>query len=354
MVWYCTREAVKAALFEMETARSNAQVDAAIEQGARDVDGLLTWSHIAPTLATKYFDYPSRTSRPPSWRIWLNHNPLLTVEQITTDNGATLLTPGSYFLRPDNDAPYNRVEINLGGSASWSSSSTHQRAIAITGTWGLSNVRRSVGTLAGTLGATASATASLTWTTARFGVGDVLFVDSEAMIIRERSFVDTTQNLAADLDASDAATTVSVPDGTAYAVEEVLLIGGERLYVVDIAGNTLTVKRAWDGSQLAAHTTGADIYALTGIELDRAQLGTTIASHSSSASVYQWVPEGDVSALNVGYAISTLLNQRSGYARSLSAASDTAVEVSGRSLAKLEADVDRKWGRSGARTRAIV
>lgn len=354
MVWYCNRESVKAALFEMETARSNAQVDAAIEQGARDVDGLLTYSHIAPTLATMYFDYPSRTSRPPSWRLWLNEHPLLTAQQVTTNNGATLLAPGTYYPEPANSPPYNRIEINLGGTASWSSASTHQRAIAVQGVWGLSNTRRSVGTLAGALGATESATASLTWTTARFGVGDVLFVDSEAMIIREKTMVDTGQNLAADLAADDAATTVSVPDGTAYAVEEVLLIGGERLYIVDIAGNTLVVKRAWDGSQLAGHTTGADIFALTGIELDRAQLGTTIAAHSSSAAVYQWVPEGDISALNLGYAISTLLNQRSGYARALSAASDTAVEVSGRSLAKLEADVDQHWGRSGARHRAIV
>lgn len=354
MVWYCNRESVKAALFEMETARSNAQIDAAIEQGARDVEGLLGWEYIAPTLATVYRDYPSRTARAASWRIWLDQYPLLTVQQITTDNGATLLAPGTYYPEPANSPPYRRIDINLGGAASWSSASTHQRAIAVQGIWGLSNTRRSVGTLAGTLGATESATASLTWTTARFGVGDVLFVDSEAMIIREKTMVDTGQNLAADLAADDAVVTVSVPDGTAYAVEEVLLIGSERLYIVDIAGNSLTVKRAWDGSQLAAHTSGADIYSLTGIELDRAQLGTTIAAHSSSAAVYRWVPEGDIDELNQGYAISTLLNKRSGYARALNSASDTAVEVSGRSLAKLEADTDRRWGRSGARHRAII
>lgn len=353
-IWYTSRESVKAALDEAETARSNAQVDDAIEKGARDVDALChrEVDGFAPLLATRYFDYPSQTGRPPSYRMWFGQYSLLSASAVVA--GGTTLTAAQYYLRPDHGPPYNRLEINLGGTGALSSGSTHQRAIAITGLWGVENTRKSIGSIVGTLAGTVGATASLSWTTARFGVGDVLFLDSEAVVIRDRTFVDSGQNLGTALDADDADTAVAVSDGTAFAVEEILLLGAERMRVVDIAGNTLTVKRAWDGSQLAAHTASptTDIYALTGVELDRAQLGTTIAAHTGS-TVYRWVPPGLPSALNRAYALDTLLQERSGYARVISAGQDAAVEVSGRGIAKLESDVLRTYGR-GIRTRAIV
>jgi len=353
-IWYCTRESVKSALDEAETARSNAQIDDAIEQGARDVEGLTHRESFAPVLATRYFDYPSQTGRPPSWRLWLGHHALLSLTSLTAGGGTQTITPAQYLLEPINSGPpYNRIEINLGGSGSFSAGSTHQRAIAATGLWGVSNERTSIGSLSGSLAGTVGATASLAWTTARFGVGDLLFVDSEAVIITERTFVDSTQNLGATITASEADTTIAVSDGTGFAVEEIISIGSERMRIVDIVGNSLTVKRAWDGSQAAAHSINADIYALTGVELARAQAGTTIAAHSASAVVYRWVPPGLVATLNRAYALNTLLQERSGWNRALQTSQDTAVEFSGRGIAKLERDVVARYGRV-ARTRAIV
>jgi len=354
-LWYCTRESVKTALDEAETARTNAQIDDAIESGSRDVEGLCHRETFAPILATRSFDFPSRSDRGPSWQVRFNGLDLLSATTVTSGGGTTTLTPGQYFPEPRNEGPpYDSIQINLGGSASFDSGATHQRAIAVTGLWSAAADRRvSVGTLSGTLAASTTATATLAWTTARFGVGDILIIDSERMVITERTFVDSTQNLAAGLTDDASATAVSVADGTGFAVEEIIKVGVERMRIVDIVGNTLTVIRAWDGSQLATHTLGDDVYALTGVELARAQAGTTLAAHSASAVVERWVPPGSVAKLARAYAINTLLGERSGWARAISASSDTAVELSGRGIAKLEADVMRPFGRK-ARHRTIV
>ncbi len=357
MVWYCTRESVKTALDEAETARSNAQVDDAIEQGARSVEGLCHRPDgLAPLSATRYFDYPSRTSRAPSWRLWLGPHKATSVSQLTVGGGVTTVAASDYFLEPVNDGPpYDRIEIDLGGPASLNSGTTHQRAVAVTGIWGWTEERRSVGVLTGILAASPTATAALSWTTARIGVGDVLWINDERMFITERTFVDSTQNLQTSLTASEADVTVAVTSGAAFAVDEILLIDAERMRVIDIAGNNLIVKRAQDGSQLAAHTAPtADIYALTGVELDRAKLGTTLASHAVDAVVYRWIPPGLIATLNRAYAINVLVQERVAWARAMQAAAgEAAVEFGGRGIAKLEADVIRIYGRR-ARTRAIV
>lgn len=343
-VRFCSRASVKRALAELETARSNEQVDDAIEDGARDIEKLLHYSAIAPTLATHRFPYPDR-HRTPSWRLWLNQHPLLSVTSFTTGGGATTLTPSQYLLEPDDGPPYREVQINLGGSGSFSSGDSWQRATAITGLWGLENTRKQVGSLAGTLAASTTATASLTWTTARFGVNDVLFIDDEAVIISELTYVDSGQNAADALDSDAADASLTVADGTGFAVDEVIQIGTEAMRVDAITGNVLTVTRAWDGSQLTTHLLGADVYALTGVELDRAQLGTTLAAHSTSAAVYRWVPPGPIATLNRAYALMTLLQERSGWGRTVQASSDTVIEVSGRGIKNLETDVVRDYGR---------
>jgi len=358
-IWYCTREAVKTALDELETARSNAQIDDAIAQGAGDVEGLCDrgtgpFAPFAPIYGTAYADYPAQRARGRSWRIRLDHT-LIDLDAITVDNGATTLNVADVNLEPRNDGPpFRSLEVDLSTSAAWSSSGTHQRAVAMTGLWGWTNERETIGTLAGTLAATTGATASMSWTTARFGVGNLLFIGAEAMIITERSFVDSTQNLGAGLSADSADTLVTVSDGTGFAVDEILSVGGERLRVVDITGNTLTVKRAEDGSQLAAHSLGADIYALTGVQLARAQAGTTIAAHSASAAVERWRVPPLLTALNRAYAINNLLQDRAGWAR-VAGTGEAAREFTGRGIAQLEADVMRVFGPGeGARHRAIV
>lgn len=346
MIQYCTRESVKTALDEAETARSNAQIDDAILSGARDVEGLCNRPDyaFAPYLATRYFDWPSRYSRQPSWRLRFGGLTLISATAVTTDNGATTLTPSQYYLEPVNSPPYTSLETNLGGSGSLSSGDTHQRAVGITGLWGWTNDNVAIGSLSANLASSHTASAALAWTTARFGVGDILLIDDERMVITDRDFVDTTQQLGADLTASESDVTVSVTDGTAFAADEIISIDGERMRVIDIIGNVLYVKRAQDGSQLAEHTaTTADIYALTGVTLERAVLGTTLAAHLSAATVYRWKPPPLLTTLNRAYALNTLLQERSGYAR-VAGVGESAREFTGRGIAALESDVFRTFG----------
>ena len=347
MVWYVTREAVKTALDSKETARNNAQVDRAIAAGTRAVDGL-TKRRFAPQLATRYFDWPSEDRRAYG-KLWLDGDELVSVTTLTA--GGTEIAASDYFLRPDDGPPYNRIEIDRASSAVFAAGDTSQRSIAITGLFGYDLIEEPVGELTSALDADPDDTASIQWNTARIGVGDVLRIDSERMIVESKSMVDTTQNLATPLTASMANDTVAVADGDAFSVDEVILLDAERMLVVEIAGNNLTVKRAWDGSTLAAHT-ASDIYSLSGVGVDRAELGTTLAAHSSSAVVYRHVFPAPIQSLALAEAITQLQGETSGYARTVGSGDAARSEPFGRGLDILRRQVRVNYGRK-ARMRVV-
>ena len=310
-VFYASRETVKAALDVKETARSNAQVDRAIEAASRQIEGSLH-RRFYPQFDTRSFDWPnSQRARP--WRLWLDANELVSVMSMTS--GGVTIPPSNLTLYPDAGPPYNRVEIDIGSASAFSSGDTHQQSISITGVYAGCHLDEApAGVLAGAV-ATIGATTVNVSDAAAVGVGDLLRVDTERMIVTGRSMLDTGQNLGADLAASAAAVTVAVTTGSEYAVDEVLLIGSERMLVVDIAGNALTVKRSWDGSVLAVHTAGADIYAPRALTVERGALGTTAATHLTAAPIARHVPPGPVVALCVGLSLAQVLGEQSGYAR---------------------------------------
>jgi len=338
--WYCTREDVKSALDVKETARNNAQVDRIVEAASRTVEGYLH-RKFYPQLATRYFDWPNR-AHGSSYRIWLDADEVISVTTLTA--AGTAISAADYFLEPANSGPpYTHLELDRGSSASFDSGDTHQRAIAMTGLFGHSAETEAVGELTATLEADVDDDATLSWTTARVGVGDILLVDDERLVISDRSMVDSTQNLQSALTASMADDVVAVTTGSGFGVDEVILLDSERMLIVDIAGNNLTVKRAWDGTTLAAHT-GSDIYALTGITVKRAQFGTTLAEHTTGDTVYRHVVPGLVKDLTVAEAVNQLLQETSGYARQVGAG-DHIQELFGRGLQKIRDDATRRYGR---------
>jgi hypothetical protein len=355
---YCTREDVTGALDVKLTARSYRQVDRAVASGTRSVEGLLHRT-FRPVLATRYFDWPNHQYAR-AYRLWLDADELVSVSALVA--GGVVIPPTDYFLEPANSGPpYNRIEIDLSSSSAFAAGDTHQRAIAVTGVYmGCELVEEQVGDLTSTLDADIADTASATWTSAFIGVGDVLRIDSERMIVTEKTMVDSGQNLGGGgLAASMADTTVPVADGTAFAVGVVLRLDSERMLLVDKAANNLTVKRAWDGTVLASHSAGVDVYTLTGVELDRAQLGTTLAAHTSGADIIRHLVPPLVRELNVAEAINTIQQEGSGYARrsglgeergSGQARSD--IEASGRGLDDLREQAWTAFARK-ARTRAI-
>ena len=92
--------------------------------------------------------------------------------------------------------------------------------------------------------------------------------------------LDSTYNVQSDMTAQQNNVTISA-SGSGFNVGEVILVDSERMLIVDIAGNYLTVKRAWDGSVLAIHSTGADIYTLRLLTVTRGALGTTAGTHDT-------------------------------------------------------------------------
>jgi hypothetical protein len=350
-IWYCTREDVTSALDVKLTARNYRQVDRAIESGARSLEGLLHRT-FRPVVKTLYFDWPAPPYTSPSYRLWLDGDEIISVTTLTA--GGTVISSADYFLEPANSGPpYRRIEIDRSSSAAFAAGDTSQRAIEAAVLAGWRNDEEQVGDLTSALDADVTDTASATWSSPYVGVGDVLRIDSERVIVTEKTMVDSGQNLGGSgLTALASAVTVTVTDGSAFAAGTVLLIGSERMLVVDIAGNDLTVKRAWDGTVLAAHSAGVDIYTLTGVELARAQLGTTLAAHTSGADIYRHLVPGLVRELNIAEAINTIQQEATGYARRSglgeargSGKPNSDVEASGRGLDDLRDQAYTAFGR---------
>lgn len=348
---YCSREDVTRATDVKETARNNAQIDRAIEAAVDAVSGLLHRDFL-PWTGVRYFDYPNHSYARP-WRLWLDRNELISVTTLRVDGN--LLAASDYLLRRSDgltEPPYTHLEIDLSTSASFSSSTTHQRAIAITGVFGHSAKTTPGGELAEPLDA--SETGVDVTDSSRIGVGDLILTGSERMTVTAKTMADTGVNIDAGdsltASASDTSITMSTTTG-APAVDEVILIDSERMLVVDVAGTTLTVKRAWDGSVLATHAGSADIYAPRTLTVLRAAQGTTAATHSTAATVYRHVVPGIIRQLAIGEAIAWLNQEGAGWART-AGSGESEREVVGRGLAQLRDQARTSYGRQ-ARKRAV-
>ncbi|MGW5616275.1 hypothetical protein [Streptomyces sp. NPDC003877] len=350
---YATREDVMRALDVKLTARNARQIDRALQSASRDVDALCHRS-FAPETATKSFNYPGPQAGRP-WRLWLDANELLSVTTLTS--GGITIASTDYFLEPNEyGPPYNRLEIDLDSSAAFSSGDTHQRAITVTGLWGYRNDETTVGALAAAVASTTATTITVNGAaSAEIGVGSVLRIGSERMLVTNRTMADTGQDVGgAGLTAQQNSVSLTVADGSAFAVDEILLIESERLLIVDIAGNTLTVKRAFDGSVLATHAAGADIYAARALAVERGALGTTAATHADAASVVRWDPPGPVRDLALAEAINRITSEQAGYSRTRKTGDGGTGEraLDATALATLRKQVYDSHGRKG-RVRSV-
>ncbi|MEV6181348.1 hypothetical protein [Streptomyces sp. NPDC052015] len=350
-IWYATREDVMRALDVKLTARNSAQIDRALESASRGVEDLCH-RRFYPVQATRYFDWPSSQYRP-SWRLWLDDNELISLTTLVS--GGVTIPSTDYFLEPNRSGPpYSRIEIDLDSSAAYGGGDTHQRDIQVTGLFGYRNTETQVGALAEALDASETAVDVNAATSAVVGVGSIVRVDSERMIVTGRQMLDTGQNVGGSgLTILPNNVTLTVSDGTAFAVDEILLVESERMLIVDIAGNNLTVIRAWDGSVIAAHAAGVDIYAARRLTVRRGALGTTAATHADATSLHRWDPPGLVRDLTIADAINRVLQEQAGYARtSKTSTGAKSVSVETLSLETLRTQTYTAHGRK-ARLRGV-
>lgn len=343
--WYCTREEVKEALDFQDGKATNGKVDRACDMAARAVESFCNRTFY-PQIDTRYFDWPNYQYAN-SWRLWLDGNEVLAVTSLTA--GGTAISADDYFLEPNTyGPPYNRIEMDLGSSASFSSGSTSQRSVAVAGVFGYTDETDNVTTLAAS--GSSSAT-SLTVASANdLGVGSILKIDDEWIIVTEKRMTSTGQTLQTPLTATKNDVVVSVTDGSVFSEGDVILLDAERMKVTEIADDSLIVVRAWDGTVLAAHT-GSTVNAPNSLVVQRGALGSTAATHTNGSTVGVLVLPGLVRQLAVAEAVNTLLQESSGYARSEGQESNNPSDI-GRGLQGLRDLVKRKYARK-ARIRGV-
>lgn len=342
-VRYATREAVKVSLDVNQTARTDALVDDALDAATISVDGLLR-REFRPIKTTYSYDWPNNLQYARTWTLWLDGQPAQLITLASATSGGTTLNPGNLILQPTHlGPPFNSVEINLGSGSSWNSgSSTWQQSIALTGTWGYRLDYVSAGTAAAAIDESQT-TISVT-DSAVVGVGDFLLVDAEWLNVTDKRSLTTSQTITADLAASLTVDSVT-PSGGTFHVGELLTVDTERMLIVDILGSALVVKRGYDGSTLAAHTTGATIYAQRTLVVERGSRGSEAGTHSSGATIRRHDVPALARSLAIAEAQNTILSRRSGYARTVGSG-DNEQEASGRGLGQLRRDAMAALGRT--------
>ncbi|MDN5857150.1 MAG: hypothetical protein L0H84_00880 [Pseudonocardia sp.] len=344
---YCTREQVKGALDVAETARADTQIDRLIGAASRAVEGL-THRRFYPELATRSFDWPNPSSRRP-WRLWLDQHELIELTAIAVDG--TNLDLAGVFVEPAADGPpFTRIELDRSATtSSFGYGTTPQRRIAVTGLWGYRADTAPAAQLAAQL--TDSATTVDITASAEVGVGSLLQIEDERMQVTGRAMLTTGQTLQAPLTGNKADTSVQVVDGTGFVVGEVVLVDAERMLIVDIASNTLVVRRAFDGSTLAGHTVAATVYAARRLTVTRGVLGTTAVAHLANTPMLRHVVPELVEQLTIAETLVGLGRQQSGYARVVGSG-DAIRAAPGGDIRDLRDQVRTRYGRK-ARRKAV-
>lgn len=342
---YCTRERVAAAADIKATAWLDGEIDLAIEQGSRAVDRLCrrgdeTRPAFAPWSGTIEYDWPT-LNESGVYRRWLGPHALLTIGTVTT--GGEDVSTSAIGYPPEYGAPYDALDLDQADGQTYTTTDgIGQHSLSISAsTWcatPINELTMSGWTLTGTITSGAVTAGVL----AQVGVGSLIRIGNERMIVTDRTWAATTDTDT--LTASMADMVLAVADGTTYVRGDTLTLDSERVRVRDIVGNGLIVQRAVDGSALAAHT-AATIYALRTCGVARGALGTTAAAHTAGDPVYVYRFPAIVEQLAVAYALDQRAQETSGYGRKQTGVSnDTA--TSGNGVPALEQRVISAYGRT--------
>lgn len=353
-IWYATREQIKDSLEIAHSAWSNALIDRNLEASSRSIEGFLH-RRFYPELRTIKKDWPNYQLAP-TWQLWLESEEIIRLDTLTS--GGTTIPGSDRFLRRGDDRdepPYSLIELDLSTASAFGGGLTFQRSVSILGLFGYDDTNTSVpahGQLGGNINSSVQTLVINPLNGAlNVGVGSLILIGTERIVLTNRRMSDTTQNLQTTMNAEHSDVTVDVTDGTAFAVEEVILIDAERMRINDIAGNNLIVSRAWDGSVLAAHSANADVYALRTFTAQRGVLGSTAASHTLADSM--WAHDyGIVNELCVAETVVALEQNSSAYARTVGSGA-SAREATGAGLEDIRRRAMAARGRSGARHGAV-
>lgn len=347
--WYVTREQVMRRADIKISAYRSAEIDDACASASRDVDRLCQIGDeqragLAPWTGALTFDWPV-SNNSDTFRFYLNQYGLYSISSVVS--GGTDITT-NVLPWPRSGPPYKAIDVDAASSDSLDfTSGTGQESLVITGVWTRAALDEKTNA-SWLLGSSPNSSTTAVTLNMPVEIGQVVRVGSERMIVTDKAWASSGQT--GTLASSNAAESLAVSDGTAFFVGEELLLDSERVLVRDIAGNTLTVKRAVSGSTLAAHT-AATIYYARSATVERGTLGTSAASHTSGAQLYVYRPPALAAQLAQAYAMDRLAQESALYARTIGSGENVR-NASGRAIANLENDVMVAYGRQ-LRHRAV-
>jgi hypothetical protein len=290
------------------------QVDRNIETASDTVEDICK-RIFYPQYQTRYIDWPNFQYAYP-WTVWLDQHELADQPSLFV-TGALLPEPivipvGNFICRPINTGPpFTYIELRRDLNSFFGANSTPQLDIGITGPFGYWTKTRSAGALASAITDTTGATVTVTQGDTP-GCGDTMVVDSERMVVQEKSAVNSGIEFNAWTTASAADNAWSFPSGNWFP-GEVLTIDQERMLVLSVIGSNMTVKRAWDGTILAQHTSGM-VWVDRQLTVLRGSCGTTAATHSNAAPVSINSYPGLVKQLALAEALVGVTQEPSAYA----------------------------------------
>ena len=344
---YTTREDVQRALDIAPSLIDYARIDRAVQSASEDIDGL-THRRFFFSYETHYWDWPNFQYSYP-WRIWLDQAELASVTApyapVVTTGGSTIpssqifwRTGGSWNYGP----PFSAVELNRSTTAAFGVSETPQQDVAITGYFGYWTAKNSAGTLASNVSSTTATTLNCS-DAAAIGVGDVLTVDNEMMLVQDRGWFDTSQTLASGASTAMSSDNTLTFSGGAFYAGEVLLLDSEQMLILTVSPTAYVVKRAWNGTVLATHS-GSEVYAERALTVSRGDYGSTAATHTSGASLSVNKIPPLVADLALSESINSVLQETAGYAATMGEAG-ASQKTTGGDLQSLRDQVLTRYGR---------
>jgi hypothetical protein len=315
-VLYASEEDVMTAM-DVKTTRSGAFIGGRLASASDTVEGQL-FRRFYPEQATRLIPWRGQCEVP------LDENEVITVNQVLVD-GLPLAEGTDYTLiRARTDDPYSKIRL---------ADTVAGEVLEIVGLFGYRISERNVADVVSITGSTLVVS-----DVSGIGTGALLRIGTERMTVTRRGWItsgNTNPVTLADRNSDDTLTlNATVHQG------ELILVGSERMLVVDVAGSTVVVDRAVDGTTLAAHTAVTAVYVQRQLTVDRAVLGSTPATPMAGDDVLLFGFPPLVVEYTLAQCLVGIQQARSGYARTVGAG-ENEQEASGRGLADIRRDAIR-------------
>ncbi len=344
---YATVEQVSRSLEVLNTSYNAPMILAKLESSSRSIDHQMH-RRFYPELRTFKRDWPNYRDGY-AWQIDVGDNEIISMSSAVA--GGVTIPTASIFLRRGDDRqepPYTYIEVDLASGYMWAAGPTFQQSLVITALCGYNDTSTTLatGTLAAAIASTTATSITISPANAQVmpGIGSLILCDTERMVVAARSMSTTSQTISADVAATQATRTITSTGAANLAVGETILIDSERMLIDDIVGNNIIVRRAWDGTVLAAHTNGTTIYAPRTYVVKRGQLGSTAATHLISANVYTHEYPALINELCIAETVVALTQNAGAYARTIGSG-NTVREATGQGLVDVRAMAFAAYGR---------